>query len=89
MTPHFVGKILDVLVIVLWFSISVFFVRRYFTYQKLVSLMLAFMALGWATLGLRGFFPFLRAQTEWFNFVAIVLGCLIWYSVYRVSKTGR
>jgi hypothetical protein len=51
--------------------------------------MLAFMALGWATLGLRGFFPFLRAQTEWFNFVAIVLGSMIWYSIYRVSKTGR
>lgn len=89
MTPHFVGKILDVAVILIWLSVSIFFVRRYFTYRKLVSLMLAFMALGWATLGLRGFFPFLRAQTEWFNFVAIVLGSMIWYSIYRVSKTGR
>jgi hypothetical protein len=51
--------------------------------------MLAFMALGWATLGLRGFFPFLQVQTIWFNCVAIALGCLIWYSIYRVSKIGR
>lgn len=95
MIPQFLETILDALTLAIWTGISIFFVRRFLRHHKLVSLMIAFMAFGWATLGWTTIALYvlrpvlLHMCLHWFNVIAIALGLAVWYSIWRVERHGK
>lgn len=82
------GKIADGLSVCAWTAIAIYFVRRFAQHRKLVSLMIALMALGWASACLDaaalGF-----DLSPWRGMVALALAISVGYAIVRVERTGR
>jgi hypothetical protein len=80
-------RIADSLAAASWLAIAGYFVFRFAKYRKLVSLMLSFMALGWASACLDGVFNF--GFDSYRGAVALALAASVGYAIVRVERTGR
>jgi len=76
-------RTLDLVAAAAWAAVAAYFVARYARHRKLVSLMLALMALGWASACL----PLDIAP--WRGFTAVALAVAVGYAIIRVERTGR
>ena len=81
------GRIADAASAMGWACIAIYFVWRYVKHRKLVSLMIACMALGWTSACLGGVLNI--GFAPWRGFVALLLACAVGYAIVRVERTGR
>lgn len=79
---------LPAIVIVLWATIAVYFLWRFFRFRKLPSLALSFMSAGWLLFGLERLIGG-SAGSQVECGLAIGIGVFFWVTVVQVERSGR
>jgi len=82
LSPITIAGVVDLVIVVEWAVVALYFLRRWFQHRRLVSFCLAAMALGWLLFGL---------QAHWMNVelakgVALGLGAVLWFAIWRVER---
>ncbi len=83
-----VEPILNSLIVIVWLVVGGYFFRRFLKYKKTVSLALVGMSLGWLILGLADQAMDLLNGYP-LKTVAIVMGCFVGYSIWRIEMRGQ